>query len=350
MKHDFNLKRRLMRLILLACVLAVSQGTRADDFLQNPDNYTCTQLGMDKIQFSLPTQMWSSFLNEGVSDGRLYVTVDGGIRQTLLKWWAPDYNTIDTDKKIHAYQKGVFYLTGKTKNKSKSSFTMDDGDVTYRIDGNSDDDDHYTTTVEWQLPREYRGHRLKFEVWTHSEDRDYNYYLPKGNKDATSFHTIATIDTPEAGEASITMNEPMLAVESSHVNEIMISYSFMVNKIFSATLYYTDAVTGVQQSKALPTGTKVGFAYLPANRPWKDIQIKARVTDVTTKETAEQYRIDIESDTQTSDMIHYPKNLKVAVNDAGQAVLTWTVCLPLPRSRPSMTTVSLLPVQTILPT
>lgn len=182
--------------MLLACVLAVSQGTRADDFLQNPDNYTCTQLGMDKIQFSLPTQMWSSFLNEGVSDGRLYVTVDGGIRQTLLKWWAPDYNTIDTDKKIHAYQKGVFYLTGKTKNKSKSSFTMDDGDVTYRIDGNSDDDDHYTTTVEWQLPREYRGHRLKFEVWTHSEDRDYNYYLPKGNKDATSFHTIATIDTP----------------------------------------------------------------------------------------------------------------------------------------------------------
>ena len=328
MKDYYDLRRRLMRLMLLACLLAMSQGTWADDFLEKASNYSCQQLGMDKIQITLPTQMWSSFLNEGVSDGRLYVTVDGGDRQTLLKWWCPEYKTIDSDKRIRAYQKGRFYLTGKTKNKSKSSFTKEDGEITYRINGNSDDDDHYTTTVEWQLPREYRGHRLKFEVWAHIEDRDYNYYVPDGNKDATSFHTMATIDTPEAGEASVTMNEPMLAVESGHVNEIMISYSFMVNKIFSATLYYTDAVTGIQMSKSLPTSVKAGFAYLPANRPWKDIQIKARVTDVTTKETSEEYRIDIQSDTQTSDMIHYPKNLKVAVNDAGQAVLTWTVDEP----------------------
>jgi len=307
---------------LLFSLFALS--ARADRFLQEPANFTAMLLGMDKIQFKLPTQYDGNY-NEGISDGRIYITIDGGSRQDFIRWKCSTYNELGDHKSIQVYQNGRFSLTGKCKDRSKSVFTKNDGEVTYNIDGDSDNKNHYTTTLEWTVPRELRGHRLKIELWCRSEDRNWHWFIPDGNSDATSYHEMAIVNMPEAGEASVTINEPMLAVSRDHANEVMVSYSFVVTKIFSATLHYTDAVTGEQFTQSLPTGDKVGFAYIPANRPWKDIYITARVTDAQTKETDETYRINIESGKQTSRMLHHPRSLKATMDLQGRVKLTWQV-------------------------
>lgn len=301
---------------LVACLLLVSINSRADNFMQNADNYTCMLMGLDKIKFELPTQYDGSF-NEGITEGHVYIYIDGGSRQTLFDWKCTEYNELDKKKNIQAFQNGDFFLSGKAKDISKNNFTMSDNVISYNLDHDNSNSNHYTTTVEWTVPRELRGHRMKFVVYAKIDDIFSSWKVDD--------HNMGTIDMPEAGQATVTLNDPMLSVTRDHVNEVMLSYSFVVNKIFWANLHYTDVVTGQQYTQALPTGTKVGFTYIPADRPWKDIYIEARVTDAQTKSDDERYRINIESDHQASSMLHNPKNLKAEFTTEGKAVLTWSV-------------------------
>ena len=302
---------------LLAFLLLVCIGSRADDFMQNADNYTCMLSGLDKIKFELPTQ-YNGNGNEGIKEGHVYIYIDGGSRQTLFDWNCTKYASLDESINIKAYQNGEFILTGKAKDISKNNFTKNDGTISYKLDPDNNDNDHYTTVVEWRVPRELRGHRLKFVVWAKIQDFwDLTWTIDN--------HEMGVVDMPEAGQATVTVNEPMLSVTRNHVNEVMIGYSFVVNKIFWVNLHYTDAVTGEKHTQALPTGNKVSFAYIPADRPWKDIYIDARVTDVQTKSDEEQYRITIESDHQASSMLHNPKKFSAEFTTEGKAVLTWSV-------------------------
>ena len=42
----------------------------ADSFMQTASNYTCMQLGIDKLRFTLPTQ-YDGVINEGIQNGYL---------------------------------------------------------------------------------------------------------------------------------------------------------------------------------------------------------------------------------------------------------------------------------------
>ena len=316
----------LGRLFLLASLLAISPGVMADDYLEKESNYTVMLWGNDKLQIKLPTQNdITGAFNRGVTDGRVYVTIDGGERQLLL-WWDCNthYSDLSAAKVFHANQPGRFNLVG-TAYGVKLDITKDDGTVMYFLKPDADDDDHYTTTVEWTVPRIYRGHRLKIEVWCQIDDAASSWFIPKDQKTPSSFYAMGTVDMPEAGEASVTLTEPMLATGRDHANEIMFSYSFVVNKIYSATLHYTDAVTNKQYTQTLSTSKKVDFAYLPANRPWKDIHIKATVLDVQTKVDIPENRVDIESEKFSSSMLHHPRGLSAKLEENGFVTLNWQV-------------------------
>ncbi len=304
----------LMAFLMLVCI-----SSRADRFMQDQSNYKCMLYGIDKIRFELPTR-YDGAGNEGILEGHVYIYVDGGSQQTLFDWSCSSIWTLDSSIKIQAYQKGIFTLAGKAKDISKNNFTQNDGEITYKLEGDSNDDDHYTTTLDWTVPRELRGHRLKLVVnakvkdtWTTNWDIN---------------HEMAAIDMPEAGQATASLNEPMLSVSRDHANEVMLSYNFVVNKIFWANLHYTDAVTKEKHTLKLPTNSKVGFTYIPADRPWKDIYIEAEVTDVQTKTDDQQVHITIQSEHQSSSMLHHPKNLSVQFTTEGKALLSWSVDNP----------------------
>ena len=315
----------LMRTFLLACLLAMAQGAWADNFLQNPANYTAHVQGIDVIRFTLPTQMWSSFLNEGITKGHVYVSVDDGPKRLLIEWDAgAEYREIDgkysTTCRIKGHEGGTFKLTGKTDGGEKT-FKPDADWTTYKVRCNDDNENHFATVVDWTVPRSLRGHKLVFYLWCHSEDRDYNYYIPKDNKHETDFYQMAEWSCPEAPEVSIQLSEPMLAFDPDHVNAIMFTYSFSARKVNWAKLHYTDALTKEEKVMDVNGGALVDMLYLPADRPYSSIKLEASVVDSEGNTVNES----VWSDAVFSYMLHHPVNLTFAPTAEGNIQLTWNV-------------------------
>ena len=309
----------------IAIMLALFTSTaKADDFMVKESNYSAMVIDKDRIQFTLPTQMWSYTANEGINEGHVYVTVDGGERLNLFDWKAEQYNSINSKTesgklKIQAFQAGTFQLVGKTVGGNKS-LTNISGIISYNVNSSDRGWGYFETTVIWTVPYELRGHRLKFEVWAQVYNNLGEWYVPTDNKDKTRFRELATWDCPSAPPVSIIMNDAMIAVESEHVNELMLTYSITARSVRSAEIHYTDQLTGQTYTKSLEKSI-VGKAFLPADRPWKDVYIDASVVDAEGNTLPDK----ISSEKKSTKMFHYPKNLQVRINEAGEAVLTWEV-------------------------
>ena len=318
------LRRRsyaLMRLFLLGCLFAMTQGAWADNFMQNKSNYTAMISGIDKVIFTLPTQ-YDGSINEGVQEGYVYVQVGDAPSTTLFEWHLPSYGDLTSDQEsgtvqITAKQEGTFQLKGKTKGGYKT-FTQNSGTIEYTLAPNDDDDDHFSSTIEWTVPRAYRGKKLKFYLWAHVNHRGAgDWHIPS----ATERYLMLDWDCPAAGQASISLNEPMIAFDAGKVNMIMFPYSVIANKIHWMKIHYTDAVTKQKYEHTISSSNTADFAYIPADRPWTDVYLEASLTDM------EGQKVDdtVESVHMSSGMLHHPKSLTAMVNSSGQMVLSWRV-------------------------
>jgi len=303
--------------VLLAWL--VPQAAWADDYLQNGNNYSATIVGIDKVQFKLPTQ-YDGNLNEGITDGQVRISIDGGSYQSFIDWYVPSYRDLTSDEesgkcKIKGYVGGTFELAG-TRKSGPSTFEANNT-YEYTVGQDSDNDDHFTTTVIWTAPHSLRGRTLKFDCYAKSEDRDRTWYMPREN----SYKDMLTWECPPAPTVAVQLGEPMLAYEGEHVNQQMFTYSVQAGSIVWAKLYYTDDLTGKQESQNLDNSKFVDIAYIPADRPWRDIYVEAHVKDSEGKEVQEN----IKSEVRTSLMMHYPQDFYAYIDPTGQGQLTWSI-------------------------
>ena len=274
-----NQIRVYMRTFLLfICVLFSVQSTWADNYLQNPSNFTAIPQGVDKIRFTLPSQ-YDGSQNEGIRKGYVKISVDGGAKQDLLYWGlGNNYNELTSDSEsgkisIVSYYDGQWQLVGKVKGGPRY-FNKNTG-VSFTVGSNDDNSDHFRTEVEWTVPRHLRGMTLTFYLWCKSEDIGNSWYIPSGNSDMSSWYTMYEWDCPAAPVVNVSLNDPMLSYSTDHPGTIMIPYNFQAQSVREATIYYTDSLTGDSYSKKLSTKL-VDLAYLPADRPWKNVYINAR--------------------------------------------------------------------------
>ena len=319
MRPKNKLKSLLRHLFLLASLLAVSQGAMADDYTHNADNYMAYQVGTDAVKFTLPTGNISG-TNDGVEQGRVSIIVDGGARQTVFDWKCVDYSNVDTEGcYIQASQGGKFELQGTVKGGNKS-FYSSNGQIFYELNGDGGNGDHFTTTVLWTVPRELRGKNLKIYVWAHVNwSAAGDWHVPSANESKL----LLDWDCPASMETSVTMFEPMLSFERSNVNSLMFTYSVNAKKINSMAIHYTDAITDKVNSRSLPTSSISGSAYIPADRPWKDVYIDASVVDYEGKDAGT-----VSSEKMTTKMLHHPRNLAAEMTTDGKVKLTWQVDEP----------------------
>ena len=307
----------LMLLVLIGMGHAVE--VRADDFTYNKSHFKCMIVGLDRVRFTLPTGN-TYRTNDGVENGYVYVSVNGGPEECVFEWKCDNYSQVDDGCKIKAYKDGRYALIEKVQGGSKT-FKNSDGWVSYKLDPNDDDSDHYTTTVDWQVPYEMRGKNLKITMWAHVNwGSGGDWHVP----DAYSHYQLLEWDCPSAPDISITTYDPMLAYDRGHVNSSMISYSVTAKSITWIKLHYTDAVTGKETVTPLSNKDLSGFAYVPADRPLKNVYIEAKVVNTEGVEVQDPFT----SDPQTCNMLHHPKDLAVAINTEGKAVLNWSVDLP----------------------
>ena len=320
MRFKNSLRCVPMRLSLLVCLLVVSHAAVADDFTYNANNYMAFQVGNDAVRFTLPTGNTKN-TNDGVQEGRVSIIVDGGSRQTVFDWSCVDYSNIDTEGcKIQASQGGKFELQGTVKGGNKT-FYSSNGLVYYDLSSDPGNSDHYTTTVVWTVPRELRGKNLKIYVWAHVNwSAAGDWHVPSANESKL----LLNWDCPAAPETSVYMFDPMLSFDRSNVNSLMFAYSVNARKIKSMNVHYTDAITNEVHSRSLPTTSISGSAYIPADRPWKNVYIDAMVIDNEGKELDTP----ISSEKMTAKMLHHPRNLSAEMTTEGKVKLTWQVDEP----------------------
>ena len=318
--------RAYIRMFLFLCMMFAVQSSWADNFMQNPANYTAIVQGIDKIRFTLPTQFDSDTQNEGIRYGHVYYTVgDDTQLQSLLSWGlGNDYNVF-TDKhesgrvRLFVSKGGTWQLLGKTMGGYKY-FT---NDVEYTLGPNDDDIDHYSTVVEWTIPRDMRGKKYKFYLFCRIDDTTNHWFIPSNSSSVSSVndtYKLAEWDTPDAAEVGISINEPMLSYNTDLAGTLLFPYVVQAKEILGegVVIHYTDAETGTSYSKTLSTKL-ADFAYLPADRPWKDIYISANVKD------SENYGTTAQSEKLASNMVHFPRNLQAKLQPNGTVSLSWTV-------------------------
>ena len=319
------MKQKLLLIFwVLLGFLLPQQMSAADYFMQTESNYKATVMGIDKIQFSLPTQYDGSG-NEGIVMGKVFVQVDGESKQLLLEWHCKKYDELFNNgyesgyTYVTSYQDGTYQVLGKVMGgvKTFNGYSA----VEYRLNHDDDDNNHFTSVFEWKVPRSLRGHKLKFYVWARIDSPTNHWFIPDGKASESDAKLLTEWSCPAAPEVNVSANDPMLAFDKDHVNQQMFTYSVQAKSINWIRLHYTDALTGVISSKELDKTKMADIAYLPANRPLRDIYVEAKVIDsegVTVDET-------IKSDKMSTDMIHYPQNLKAEYTSTGETYLTWTV-------------------------
>jgi hypothetical protein len=323
-EHDF-FKVHARALLLIMCMLFSAQSTWADDYLQNTMYFTAIPQGIDKIRFTLPTQ-YDGNQNEGIRKGYIYYTVDGGTQMVKLLEWGlyNHYNELTSDDEsgpvdIQVYEPGTWQLVGKTKG-GYQYFTVN---TCITLGPDDSNDDHFTTVVDWTVDLDMRGHKYTFYLWCQSEDIGHTWYIPSNVKSANvdntnDWYKMAEWDCPAASKVSISLNDPMLSYSTDHPGTIMIPYTVEAKSVTSATAYYTDAITGTTYSQKL-TDKILDYIYIPADRPWKDIYVNAKVKDF------ENYNRNVNSVKVATNMLHFPVNLEAQVLPSGKVSLTWKV-------------------------
>ena len=306
--------KQLLLTLLVLLGLGSALEVRADDYMQKTSNYTCYQMGINKVRFTLPTQ-YDGTINEGMDDGHIYLSVNGGNQETLLEWKCKKYSDLDAGYEIRAYKGGTFQLVGKAK--SWKTFTKDDGWVSYDLNNDDNNKNHRTTTVDWTIPYELRGKNLKIYLWAHVNwSGAGDWHVPNAHSHAL----MLDWDAPSAPETSVQLSDFVLAYDQEHVGQLMSVYSFNAKSVTKATLHYTDRGTKVKKTKALEPKT-LGFVYLPMDRPYEEIYVEASALD------SEGNPVTISSETEklTAPMVHVPKNFKAELTAKGTALLTWDV-------------------------
>lgn len=311
--------------LAVLCMLFSVQEAWADNFMQNSANYTAIPIGIDKVRFTLPTQFDSNTQNEGILYGNINYTIDDDTRlEPLLTWGLGsgynDFSGKNESGKITLvpYKGGTWQLVGKTKGGYKY-FTSD---VTFTVGPNDDDNDHYSTVVEWTIPYELRGHKFTFRLFCRIDDTTRHWFIPDGVETVNTVadtYNMGEFDCPAPPKVDVTLNDPMMAYSTDHPGTLMIPYNVQAAKVTKATIYYTDALTNETFTQEL-SSKLVDFAYLPIDRPWKDIYISVDIID-----TGDNAVKGIKSKNISTNLMHFPQNLKAVVQPLGNVLLTWKI-------------------------
>lgn len=304
--------------LLLMCMLFSGQIAWADSgawYFKESQYFKWMVVGDCEIEFSIPVFIWDSSSNDAVKWGYIYVTPEGET-ETELIYYAYDEGDDSRNMKepvfFQAMTEGDFKVTNTTS--GTVSFTRNDGKKNWVLKVDSDDDDHHTAKIRWKVPYQWRGKTLKFRV-------KFVYY--DKFDDHPVEHTLDPYDCPKPADASITLNEPMLAFDKSNAGNIMVPWFAQVKSLTNAKLRTTDAATGHASIVKIQTSGLSGYAYIPMDRPYSDVSLSG--TAVANDGT--EIPGELSSSKISVPMLHTPSNLTASMQPDGKVVLKWNIDL-----------------------
>ena len=300
--------RTRTKLFLLPFLLALllPQSAMADN-IEQTYLYMVTQMGQDQLNFEMPVYDIEGY-NSWVDDGKVYVTPEGGSRETLLYYRSWDQDGDWGDATLSKGMDGLLILH-RVRGWSDVVITTSNQNLGIPFETGKDYGKLY---LSWKVPEKYRGKKLTISWYVHKTG---NMTEPSMTVDieptVVSFPAV-----PEMVKPSV-MN-PIVSFDPLHAGQMMLTYTIGSNNVQSLTAEYTE-VNGVQETghtmQLEPNMS--GFVYLDASKCYKNFTLKAIITDTegVTRSTA--------SDPITLPTLQQPVGLSASLQPDGSVVLTW---------------------------
>ena len=297
--------KKLQLLVLLAILMPVR--TMADH-IEDTYLYMVNMVGVDQLDFEMPV-----FDVEGydgwVDDGYVYVTPEGGSKQTLLKYRSYEGDADDYGEAT--VSKGVDGLLILHRKRGYSDVVVTTSSTKYKIPFESGLD-YGKLYLSWKVPENMRGKKLTVSWKVHKT----------GNM--TEWATDVDIEPsevtfPAAPElVKPTVMEPMMSYDAMHGGQMMIVYSMPSSNIKSLSAEYKE-VNGIEETtKVMPLEAEMsGMFYLDVNKCYKDFTIKAKYTD-----TEDKVR-NSASDPIPLPTMQLPVGLSASLQSDGSVLLSW---------------------------
>ena len=321
MYNNLSKTRRGRPWLLLAALFAwlLPQTVAAEQYIHEPDNYTVSLGGTNIIYFKAPVYDQKN-VDQWVSDAYLMVSVDGGPKMPVLRWYAAgeiSSSATEANAWFEALQDAFFDITlgNTTKTVRLPGHTTANHNVKRNSDGYS-----FTFEAEWVVPYDLLGKKLTF-TW---DVERYGNNIAWGRVKVDGLKTV-TINMP-AASAKLTpfLSSPMM--DPNTPGKLQLPWFLASDSITKAWYEYDDA-TGQHHKEEL-SNLSNGIIMLDANVPHKSLRVLCNYKE---KGDKGSYEIQgVASSPQSVPLIHGPVGLVARPLDerTPKVELTWNVPYP----------------------
>ncbi len=308
------MKQRVLWLLTTLMILGVSS-LWATNAPEDAWRYQVRLDGTTALRLEMPCYDRTN-LDSWVSAGYVYITPDGGTKETLFYYKS---NTdIGDSEKVKIYCRTDVSGTMTLERSGMSSVQITSSEQWVEIPDVSGQE-YAMVYLRWVIPSAYRGKNVTIS-W--DIDKDGNGVLESHKKIDITAVTMFIPAEPEPIRPQLM--EPMLSYSETHRNEIMVPYIMASNHITSLKATYNTAPANITDKSAYRKTQQLdtlssGYLYLPADATISELKLTATYINTDKK------LVTTTSDAITVPMMHQPKMMQATMLNDGSALVQWRI-------------------------
>ena len=280
---------------------------QAGNDMENAVYWMITPSGVNGVNIQIP--IYDSGGKDGFVDkGYLYITPEGGSKETVLYFYSQQKNSSNCKA---WFKKGVDGDMVLSRDNGYSSIAVSSTEKSCELSQKSGTNLFYIY-VNWIVPDKYRGKKCTFSWYVHKH----------GNGSASEREIKLTPTTMSFSDAPTpivpNIMDPILGYDAAHAGDIMMIYTMSTNDIISLTAHYKEVSGITYKSRSMALGKDMsGYIYLPSDKCVKDFSITARYKDMEGVErTSQTTPFDLPT-------LHQPYGLAATLGADGTVQLRW---------------------------
>lgn len=279
----------------------------AGNDMENSSYWMITPSGVNGVNIQIPVYD-SGGLDGFVDQGYLYITPEGGAKETVLYFYSKQKNS---DNCWVWFKKSVDGEMILSRDNGYSSFAVSSSEKSCELSQKSGTNLYYMY-INWIVPDKYRGKKCQFSWYIHKH----------GNKSADEKEiklTPTNVSFTDVPAPTVpTLMDPILGYDAAHAGQTMLIYTMSTNDIVSLTAHYKEVSGSTSKSRSMVLGKEMsGYIYLPSEKCISDFSIQARYRDMEGVErTSQSTPVDLPT-------LHLPCNLTATLQADGTVKLQW---------------------------
>ncbi len=292
-------------MISLLCL--VVQGAMAGNDMEESYRWQIILNGIKSVSITFPIYDEGG-LDGWVDDGKLYITPEGGTKQTVLYFHSEHKNSDECKVYYRRDVGGTMILNRDNNYGSAVIWPSQNSSCLPRRSGTN----LFYMNIVWDVPSEFRGKKCTFSWDVHKKGQGTA-------KDRKFYPNDTQIEFTKAPETiSPMVMQPILGYDEAHTGQMMVIYTLAASSITKMTAHYKEKVGSQFEDRTMSLSKEANdFIYLPADRCYKEFYIDAVYHDAeNTTQNTQSVAVDLPT-------LHIPYNLIARTKPTGEVELQW---------------------------